>query len=109
MSKGTGNAKEALLDELTSELKHLRGLVREVGEHFILRREGEIETLISHLAAVSSGRLKHDAQQWLRDIRTIKLKPAKGRLKDLKEIDELIADLTDSVISAQDMKKAGKG
>jgi hypothetical protein len=34
-------------EELVQELRHLRGLVRETGEQFILRREGEIETIIS--------------------------------------------------------------
>lgn len=92
------------LDELLGELNLLRGLVREVGEGYILRREGEIETLISYLKSLSSGRLKALAPSLLQEIRRLKLKPAKGRVKDLKGIDELIEDLTDDVINAQNIK-----
>lgn len=103
-------AKEALLQELVAELKHLRGLVREVGENFILRREGEIETVISYLDGIPGSRLKHEAPQWLREIRAMKMKPGKGRLKDVKGIDELIDDLTDRVINAQGgSRPKGKG
>jgi hypothetical protein len=90
--------------ELAGELRHLRASVREVGESFILRMEGEIETLISHLAAVPTTLLKRESSAWLREIRDLKLKPAKGRLKDLKGIDGLIEALTNQVINAQDGK-----
>jgi hypothetical protein len=86
-------------------LRRLRAVVRDVGESFILRREGEIETLISHLAAVPTAQLKRESASWLHEIRDVKLKPAKGRLKDLKELDELIEGLADQVICAQDGKK----
>jgi len=93
------------LDELTHELKHLRGLVREAGEHFILCREGEIETIISHFAAIPPGKLRAEAPNWLHQIRSLKLKPAKGRIKDLKGIDELIEELAEQVISAQEKQE----
>jgi hypothetical protein len=99
---------DAVGKELMRELKHLRVLVRDAGESFILRREGEIETIISHLAAVPRSPLKSESPGWLQEIRELKLKPAKGRLKDLKEIDALIEKLTDQVMSAQDDKK-GRG
>lgn len=92
------------LEELCRELKQLRGLVREAGERFILRREGEIETIISHLAAIPPGRLRSEAPGLLQEIRGLRLKPAKGRMKDLKGIDVLIEELTERVISAQDRK-----
>jgi hypothetical protein len=94
-------SSKAVRDELVRELKHLRGTVREVGESFILRREGEIETIIGHLAAITAAPLKAEAPGWIHDIRELKLKPAKGRLKDLKEIDALIEELADQVMSAQ--------
>jgi hypothetical protein len=95
----------AVLEELVQELKHLRGLVRETGEQFILRREGEIETIISNLAAVPAGKVRSEAPGLLHEIRSLKLKPAKGRIKDLKGLDNLIEELADRVISAQDGKK----
>src|SRR5689334_12801335 len=94
--------RAAIMEELVAELRHLRGAVREVGEGFILRREGEIEAVISQLETVPTPLLKRESPGWLHEIRGLKLKPAKGRLKDLKEIDELIAAVTDQVITAQD-------
>ena len=94
-------SRDAVMEELAGELRHLRAAVREVGESFILRSEGEIETLISHLAAVPTALLKRESTVWLREIRDLKLKPAKGRLKDLKGIDGLIEGLTHEVIDAQ--------
>lgn len=98
-------SREAVMEELVAELRQLRGVVRDAGEGFILRREGEIEAIISHLAAVSPSSLKRESAGWLHAIRELKLKPAKGRLKDLKGIAELIEGLTDQVLSAQDGKK----
>jgi hypothetical protein len=97
-------SRDAIMEELAGELRHLRAAVREVGESFILRREGEIETLISHLAAVPTALLKRESSAWLHEIRNLKLKPAKGRLKDMKGLDELIEGLTDRVSHAQDGK-----
>jgi hypothetical protein len=90
------------LAELELELRHLRVLVREVGDHFILRHEGAIETIISNLECVPQGRLKTGMPAWLQEIRGLRLKPAKGRLKDLKEIVALIEKLTEQVICAQE-------
>ena len=92
----------AVQEEFTHGLKHLRGLVREAGEHFILSREGEIETVISHFAAIPPGKLKTEASNWLHQIRSLKLKPAEGRIKDLKGIAEFIEKLAEQVISAQE-------
>ena len=97
--------KGAVREELVQELRHLRGLVRETGEHFILRREGEIETIISHLDAVPPAVLRTEAPNWLNEIRSLKLKPHKGRMKDLKGIEALIEELAEEVISAQEGRK----
>ena len=93
------------LEELDQELRHLRSLIREVGEHFILRHEGAIETIISNLESVPQGRLKAGMPEWLQKIRGLRLKPAKGRLKDLKGIVSLIEELTEQVICAQEARK----
>ena len=96
---------EAVREELVRELKHLRGAEREAGENFILRREGEIETIIGHLATIPATPLKAGAPEWLHESRELKLKPAKGRLKDLKELDALIGNLADHVINLLNLKK----
>jgi hypothetical protein len=92
--KDKGNGRD-IAGELEFELKLLRSQVRDVGENVILRREGEIETLIGYLAQLKPSRLKADAPLWLRELRQLKLKPHKGRLKDLKEIDQLLTLLRD--------------
>ncbi len=102
---GKGKGKEAFLEELSEQLKHLRRLVREVGESFILRREGEIETLLAYFEALPQAKLKSQCPAWLRQISHLKLKPNKGRLKDLKGIDKIIDDLLDGVIAAQEPSK----
>ena len=100
--------KDHLQEELEHELRHLRALVREVGEHFILRHEGAIETIISNLDSVPQGRLKAAMPEWLQHIRGLRLKPAKGRLKDLKGIVTLIEALSEQVICAQEGAQEGR-
>ena len=95
------NSKE-VAEALQAELKFLRGMVREVGEGFILRKEGEIETLLGYLAVTPTTNLTGFAPQWLRDVRDMKVKPAKGRLKDLKRLDSLLEELLDCVIDLQE-------
>ena len=96
---------EAVREDLVRELKHLRVTVREVGESFILRLEGEIETMIGLLATIPAAPLKKGAPDWLHEIRELKLKPAKGRLKDLKGLDALIEELADQVMSCPGREK----
>ena len=104
------SASSAAREELAREFKHLRVLVREIGESFILRMEGEIETAISNLEGLPPGKLRSMAPALIQELRKLKLKPAKGRFRDLKEINRLIDELTSRVISAQDRGKgAGKG
>lgn len=88
--------------ELVGKLKHLRALVREAGENFILRHEGDIETVISSLDALPAGKLRTVAPGLTKDLRKLKVKPEKGRFKDLKELNKLIEELTTRVITAQD-------
>ena len=94
-----------LQDELTRELKHLRAVVREVGENFILRREGEVEAVIANLSGVPPCKLRAVANELLRNLHNLKLKPEKGRLKYLKELDQLIGALAGQVMTAQDCGK----
>lgn len=94
-----------LQDELIRELKHLRVVTREVGENFILRREGEVEAVIANLSGVPPGKLRAVASDLLRDLHSLKLKPEKGRFKDLKELDQLIGTLTERVMTAQECGK----
>ena len=109
MKKSDGQKKsksggEGLQDDFIRELKLLRSLAHEVCENFTLRREGNIETIISCLATVPRKKLREMLPEWLRDIRSLKLKPQKGRLKDLKEIDRVITGLQEKVLDTQEKK-----
>jgi hypothetical protein len=95
---------ECLQDDFIRELKLLRSLAHEVCENFTLRREGYIETIISCLATVPRKKLREMMPEWLREIRSLKLRPQKGRLKDLKEIDRVITGLQEKVMDTQEKK-----
>jgi hypothetical protein len=112
METGKKSRQGTVQHELVNELKALRASVRETAEGFILRKEGEIETLLDYLLKMPPTKLKAIARPWLREAQALKLKPAKGRIKDLKKIDHLLQDLLDGLIEADDPdqkpKPAGK-
>jgi hypothetical protein len=106
----TAGAQE-LQHDMIDELKMLRSLVRETAEGFILRKEGEIESLLAYLNTLTPAKLKAVSTPWLRDLRELKLKPAKGRGKDLKRIDSLLEELFNQIIAvdAADVEKKSAG
>lgn len=108
MGAGKGTRQEELQHELVAELRSLREAVRETAEGFILRKEGEIEALIEYLLRMKPSALKTVARPWMAEKRALKLKPAKGRMKDLKKIDTLLHDLLNHVIEADDTEKKPK-
>lgn len=112
METGKESRHEALQRELVNELRALRSSIRETAEGFILCKEGEIETLLDYLLKMPPAKLKAVARPWMREAHDLKLKPAKGRIKDLKKIDHLLHDLLDCLIEndepAQKTKTARK-
>jgi hypothetical protein len=93
---------EAPLQDLVKELKYLRSVIHEIGEGLIIRKEGEIETLIAYLQAIPTAKVRRIAKDWLRQARELDVKPAKGRLKDLRRLDRLLSALLDAVIECSD-------
>lgn len=91
-------------NELFRELKHLRLMTRDTAQHFVLRREGNIEAILACLNTLPRKKISEKIPVWLREIRELKLKPRKGRLKDLKMIDRLIKDLKTTLLDAQEKK-----
>jgi hypothetical protein len=106
--QNAGGGKD-LHDDLSRELKLLRILARDAADNFILRREGNIETFLACLVTLPRKKIRDKAPEWLRQIRSLKLKPQKGRLKDLKAIDLCIADLMANMLDAQEKKTRGSG
>ena len=97
-----GTAGDEQLAEFVRELRLMRTLVREVGESFILRREGEIETLLAYAETLPRKEARERLPEWLRQLHGLKLKPHKGRLRDLKALDRLIEELTGALIQSQE-------
>jgi hypothetical protein len=106
--RNTGGGAD-IHDDLSRELKLLRILARDAAENFILRREGNIETFLACLMTLPRKKIRDKAPEWLRQIRSLKLKPQKGRLKDLKAIDQCIAALKATMLDAQEKKTRGTG
>jgi hypothetical protein len=86
---------------IVAELKHLRSELRDAAESFALRREGEIETIVAMLAALPRRRARGAGEEWMRHLRGLKLKPAKGRLRDLKEIARTVDLFLDDLAALQ--------
>jgi len=96
------------LQNLVAELKYLRGIVHDIGENLIIRKEGEIESLMSHLQTLPRAKLRRIGKGWLSEARGLNVKPAKGRLKDLHRLDQLLTSLGDAIITCEDEERATK-
>lgn len=99
------SGSEEARNELVNELKYLRSLVRDVGEGYIMRKEGEIETLLGYLESLPPRAVRLASRGWLRELRNLPVKPEKGRLKDLKRIDTLLEEFLDSVIDLHEVER----
>ena len=102
MTRSAQEKYETLQNQLSSELKALRTSVRESAESFMLCKEGEIENLLDSLMKLSPRKLKAAALLWTRELRDLKLKPQKGRIKDLKKLDNILECLANHLIEVEE-------
>lgn len=93
MKKSQHNSSEELRQTLFDELRSFRQTVREAGESFILRKEGEIEALLNYLLEMRPAQVEKFGRSWLRESRELSIKPTKGRIKDLRRINAFLEDL----------------
>jgi hypothetical protein len=84
--------------QVLEELRFLRGTLREVVNHYLSGLEGEIAQLATMVT--NEGELKkppreraHDLRDILMHLRELDLRPEKGRRRDLKRIETLLAEL----------------
>ncbi len=98
MSPSATRAPEAT--ELLAELKHLRLMLRETLTAYGARMEGNIcQVAESVRGAELSGkgrvgsRQAREARDMLALLHEIRLKPSKGRRKDLRRIEEAVSNL----------------
>ncbi len=97
---------EALRQELLAELDEVRWELREAIEAFRLRLEGQIaqvqEALMTPDPAADESGLSPRASAlaaMLDQVRRLRVKPEKGRRRDLKRMEALIETLRDQVTS----------
>lgn len=89
--------------EILTALKALRVDIHEIMEGFLLRTESEIETLCEYAMKMPAASLKDFAPLCQRETRSLKLKPAKGRVKDLKKIDTILGTLLDRIVTMDNL------
>jgi hypothetical protein len=86
--------------EVSQELLKLRPLLRDVGSALLDRLDGELVGLASSLGGESlhgnAPALPETAvlSEMLTDIQALKVKPKKGRLKDLRRLEALLEALS---------------
>lgn len=90
--------------EILTALKALRVDIHEVMGGFLLRTESEIETLCEYTIHMPAASLKDFAPLCQRETRALQLKPAKGRIKDLKKIDAVLGTLLDRIVTMDDLE-----
>jgi hypothetical protein len=87
---------------LESELHALHRDLRTIAKAYLARLENDLLVCLAVLR--SSGPIEHVSREVLHQIRDLtivvrnrKLKPEKGRRKDLRKVDSLIADLVSTI------------
>jgi hypothetical protein len=93
---------ERTQDELTSVLRSLRLVVREVGNNYIAGLQAEVARLeqairLAREDDVPDRKQLNQMLLMLRWLSKLDVKPQKGRKRDLKELDKLISKLGDMV------------
>ncbi len=91
----------ALQKDLICRLEHLRVEANQVCEAYLANLDGDINTLIDFLDGTSDVRTKADVkaatmETWSATLEGVGLKPAKGRRKDLRRVDDTIKALMKS-------------
>ena len=74
------------------ELNRLRSLFREIVENYATKVEGEIAQL-QEVMQENGGDREEGIQAMLTSIRQLKVKPEKGRRRDLKRIHDLVQEM----------------
>jgi len=97
-NRSSGPASSQVGRTVGIELAHLRALFREVVTSYVQKREAQIERvaeLVQELSRSSTSPSEQTAflQQLVDQIRELKVKPRKGRRKDVLRLDALIKEL----------------
>jgi len=98
----TAPAVAKVRKDLQTELRYLRTVLRKVTENYATAREADLVQIVE--AVLEDGVSGRDAvlQDMLVHLRTLRVKPKKGRLKDITRIDKLVAELVEQAEELND-------
>ena len=81
----------ALQSNLAVEAHHVRMMLREISQRFVNDLESEVVRIIELIGEIPGGaRKRAEMQKIIQNMRNLKVKPNKGRMRDLREIRDLI-------------------
>ena len=96
MKSDTDGLEASPLKSAAEELAFLRKMFRDTVDHYAARVESDIasvrESVMNEMKG-KKGTRNRDARDMITLIRTLEIKPEKGRRRDLKKIDSLVEDL----------------
>ena len=75
------------------ELNRLRSMFKEIVENYAAKIEGEIAQICEEVREQEGEDCEEALQAMLACLRQLKVKPEKGRLRDLKRIHELVKEM----------------
>ncbi len=89
------NVTQAALDELKKQTRYCRQQVRETAQHLAQNMEAALEQIVDDVSELRpASKRRAYCKKAARLIAAVKVKPHKGRLRDLRKLDALIAELT---------------
>jgi hypothetical protein len=81
----------AVQSNLAVEAHHIRMMLREISQRFVNDLESEVVRIIELIGEIPGGaRKRAEMQKIIQNMRNLKVKPNKGRMRDLREIRDLI-------------------
>ncbi len=93
---------ESARQQVKQEVRRLRSLLKEITQAYLVRREGEIAALVSWMddlklseddAKKDEQRLKRILEETSKLLSSLKIKPEKGRLRDIRRLHTLVDEL----------------
>ncbi len=98
-----GNKNKVYRKEILDEISALRSQFKDILGRYQANIEAEMVWCINSLTSADPEELpkaakdKHELTQMLNDLHGIKIKPQKGRLKDIRKIDKLITMISEKL------------
>jgi hypothetical protein len=88
------NVTQAAFDELRNQALFCRQQIHETAQHVDLNMEAALEQIMDDAAALRpAAKRRAYCRKASQLIAAVKVKPRKGRLRDLRRLDELLAEL----------------